>query len=153
MKVLVFDQQYDLPIAQGSVKPVVKHVLAAEKRHTDEVAVYFVTTEEISRLHKEFFNDPSPTDCISFPLDQDHAIGFHILGEIFVCPKTAIEYVLKAGEEINEECYRETTLYLVHGLLHLIGYDDIEDDERKKMRAAEQRLMEPLIRQKLLLKS
>lgn len=152
MKVLVFDQQHDLSIAQESVKPVVKHVLAAEKRHTDEVDVYFVGTEEISSLHKEFFNDPAPTDCISFPLDLEPTGGYHILGEIFICPKTALDYVLKAGEEINENCYLETTLYLIHGLLHLLGYDDIKDEDRKKMRAAEQRLIEPLIRQKLLLK-
>jgi len=151
MKVLVFNEQEDLSIAQDTVKPVVKHVLAAEKRHTDEVAVYFVTTEEISRLHKEFFDDSSPTDCISFPMDEEQAAGYHILGEIFICPKTAIDYVMKMGEEVNEDCYRELTLYLVHGLLHLIGYDDVEDENRIKMRAAEGRQMEPLIRQKLLL--
>jgi probable rRNA maturation factor len=152
MKVLVFDQQCDLSIAQSSIKPIVKNVLALEKRKTDEVSVYFVTTEEICRLHKEFFSDPSPTDCISFPLDQAHETDYHILGEIFICPKTAIDYVVKAGEEINEDCYTEATLYLVHGLLHLLGYDDIEEEDQQIMRGAEQRLMEPLIRQKFLLK-
>ncbi len=153
MKVLVFDQQEDLPIQVESVKPVVKHLLSQEKQATDEVAVYFVSTEEIIRLHHEFFNDPSPTDCISFPLDQEEeGGGYHILGEIFICPKTAVDYVLKSGEGINEECYRELTLYLIHGLLHLIGYDDIEQEDRLEMRAAEARNMEPLIRQKLLLR-
>ena len=151
MKVLVFNQQEDLSLAPESVKPVVKHVLSSEKRHTDELAVYFVTTEEISRLHKEFFDDPSPTDCISFPMDEEQASGYHTLGEIFICPKTAIDYVLKTGEEVNEDCYRELTLYLVHGLLHLIGYDDVKKDDCAKMRAAECHHMEPLIRQKLLL--
>ncbi|MCC5832271.1 MAG: rRNA maturation RNase YbeY [Chlamydiales bacterium] len=131
---------------------MVKYVLHTERKHTNELSVYFVTTEEITRLHKEFFHDPSPTDCISFPLDQEEGVGYHILGEVFICPKTAIDYLLQSGEEINEDSYRETTLYLVHGLLHLIGYKDINDEDRKNMRAAEQRLMEPLIRQKLLLK-
>ena len=105
----------------------------------------------VQELHKQYFGDPKTTDCISFPMDSAQDAGYHVLGEIFVCPKTALDYVLKAGEEVNEDCYRELTLYLMHGLLHLIGYDDIEDQDREKMRAAENRLMEPLIRQKLLL--
>lgn len=115
------------------------------------MAVYFVTSEEISRLHEDFFDDPSPTDCISFPMDDEQITGYHILGEVFICPKTALDYVLKGGEEVNEECYRELTLYLVHGILHLLGYDDINEEDQKKMRAAEIRIMTPLIRQKLIL--
>ncbi len=130
---------------------MVKYLLASEKQHSDELAVYFFTTEEITRLHKEFFDESEATDCICFPMDKEQAAGYHILGEIFICPKTAIDYVLKTGEEVNEDCYRELTLYLVHGLLHLIGYDDIEEDDRKKMRAVERDHMELLIRQKLLL--
>jgi len=147
MNILVFDQQEALSISQKSVESVVKHVLKEEKQHTDEVAVYFVSTEEISRLHKAFFNDPSITDCISFPLDQEDVMDYHILGEIFICPKTALDYV----GEANADCYRETTLYLIHGLLHLLGYDDIQDQDLKSMRRAERRLMKPLIQQKLFL--
>lgn len=152
MNVLVFDQQTDLTIDHASVKPVVEFTLAEEKQKTDEVAIYFVSTEEICRLHQEFFDDPSPTDCISFPLDKAQGVGYHVLGEVFVCPQTAVEYVLKSGEEKSENPYAEMTLYVVHGLLHLLGYDDVKDSDREKMRAAEARIMEPLIRQKLLLK-
>ncbi|MFZ0565225.1 MAG: rRNA maturation RNase YbeY [Chlamydiales bacterium] len=152
MKVFVFNQQKDLFISKRGVKPIVKEVLSLEKRSTDELAIYFVSTEEISELHKEFFDDPSPTDCISFPIDQRQGLGYHILGEVFICPKTAIDYILKRGEEVNEDIYRETTLYLVHGLLHLLGYDDIEESDQKKMRAAENRHMHHLLREKVLLK-
>ena len=152
MKVLVFDQQVDLSIVQESVSPIVKYVLTSEKRYTDEIATYFVPTQKISRLHQEFFDDPSPTDCISFPIDKEKTSGYHILGEIFICPRMALDYVLKTGEEINEDCYRELTLYLVHGLLHLMGYKDIHEKDRAQMRAQEHKQMESLIRQDLLLK-
>ncbi len=145
MKVLVFDQQNDLPLSISSVKPLVKEVLTLEKRATDEVAIYFISTEEICRLHEVFFQDPSPTDCISFPLDEEEQEEYHILGEVFVCPQTAIEYVLKTQEENKEAYYQETTLYLVHGLLHLLGYDDRSEKEKKKMRAAEKRHMHHLL--------
>ncbi|NGX53602.1 MAG: Endoribonuclease YbeY [Chlamydiae bacterium] len=146
MNVLVFDHQDDLTIDTKAVKPIVEKVLALEKVSSDEVSVYFVSTEEICRLHKEFFDDPSPTDCISFPMDlKEDKADHHILGEVFVCPKTAIDYVGAPGGEV----YHETTLYLVHGLLHLMGYDDIDDAE--EMRAAEKTHLKNLIQSGSLL--
>lgn len=149
MKVLVFNEQEDLPLLPHSVKPIVQSVLQEEKRHTDEVAVYFVNTETMCRLHHQFFDDPSPTDCISFPLDSSQSFGYHVLGEIFICPKTAHDYVSYPNN--REDVYRELTLYLVHGLLHLIGYDDIEEKDEALMRQTEAKHMELLIRQKLSL--
>ncbi len=137
-----------------SAKSVVKHVLATERVETDEITIYFVTSPEICRLHADFFRDPSPTDCISFPIDSADSThdGYHVLGEVFVCPNTAFDYLLTQSEEASSDPYRETTLYLVHGLLHLLGYDDIDDKDRLKMRAAEKKHMEGLLSQNLLLK-
>lgn len=142
-----------MKISLNSVKQVVKAVLSLENQATDEVAVYFVSEEEISRLHLEYFDDPSPTDCISFPLDAQSDPIYHVLGEIFVCPKTAIEYTLKSGEAAPKQPYLEATLYLVHGLLHLLGYDDIKKTDQKKMRAAEARLMEYLIQKQITIQA
>lgn len=152
MQVLVANQQTSLSIASPSVKAIVKEVLAFDQLSTDEVSICFVTTEEICRLHKEFFNDPSPTDCISFPVDalEDQGSGFHVLGEIFICPQTAFDYL--KTETSSQDVYQEVTLYLVHGLLHLMGYDDREAGDRLEMRAAEKRHMENLLHKKLLLK-
>ncbi len=146
MNVLVFDRQDDLAIDAQSVKPIVEEVLALEKVSSDEISVYFVSTDEICRLHKEFFDDPSPTDCISFPMDlKEDKAHHHILGEVFVCPKTAVDYV--GGSDDN--VYHETTLYLVHGLLHLMGFDDVDDVE--EMRAAEKTHLKNLIQSGSLL--
>lgn len=160
MEVLVFDQQKDLFIEEASVVTVVKEVLALEKRSTDEVDVYFVTSEEMCTIHKEFFDDTSPTDCISFPMDAGKDLLHNILGEIFVCPKTAILYIeqevkkdhdMKSGLFFTDP-YLETTLYLVHGLLHLLGFDDLEEDEREKMRLAEKRHMDHLLHKQTILR-
>jgi probable rRNA maturation factor len=141
VEVIVHNAQKDLTLSERSVEPIIQSVLSLEKRKTDSVIVYFVTKKKISALHKEFFNDPTPTDCISFPLDETD------LGEVFVSPRAAIEYVKTSGGNV----YEETTLYLVHGLLHLLGYDDLSDQEEKKMRAAEKRNMEKLKRNKKIL--
>jgi probable rRNA maturation factor len=146
MKLRVFNHQKDLSIRVASVKPIVEDVLESEKCLTDELSVYFVSTTEICRLHQEFFNDPSPTDCLSFPIDAKGELShYHILGEVFICPKTALDYDERSP-------YQEVTLYLVHGLLHLLGYDDTEANQRRRMREAEKRHMERLCYKKLLLK-
>jgi len=148
MKIYIVNRQKDLSIRAFAVKPIVKEVLRNEELETDEVSIHFVSTAEICRLHEEFFNDPSPTDCISFPLDplDEKDSGYHILGEVFICPQTALDYDEKAA-------YTEVTLYLVHGLLHLLGYDDIDVKAQRKMRAAEKKHMELLASKNLLLKA
>ena len=95
-----------------------------------ELSFAFVTKEEIARIHGEFMNDPTPTDVITFPGDPEHRVA----GDICVSPEVALEYAKANQLDFSEEL----TLYLVHGYLHLAGFDDIEDEDRKEMRKAEQ---------------
>ncbi len=140
MIINVFDQQESLKFSLDQLQPLVAQVLQEEKRSCDEVSIYFVDTPTISNLHLEYFGDGSTTDCISFPLDEEDPSPYHVLGDVFVCPETAIHYA--QAHQLNP--YEETTLYVVHGLLHLMGYDDIEDEDQKEMRLAEQRHMNRL---------
>lgn len=155
MKCYIQNSQKELSITpiKQKITQVAKSVVALEKKNTsyDEVSLYFVSDAQMRKLHNEFFNDPSSTDCISFPFDdpEEHEKDLiaelspsgKILGEIFVCPKTAIEYAAKH----KKNPYDELALYIVHGLLHLLGYDDIEINERKKMRKAEKKHLQELI--------
>lgn len=99
-----------------------------------ELSLAFVDKEEISRLHQDFMDDPTPTDVITFPGDPD----FDLAGEICVCPHVAHEYALKEGLDFSEEL----ALYVIHGYLHLCGFDDIDDEDRTQMRTAEQQALE-----------
>lgn len=138
MKINFYNKQKNLPIASQAIKKIIKAVIALEGQVCDEVSVHFVTTREICRLHAEYFNDPSTTDCISFPMDDlDDEMGYRILGEVFVCPQTAIQYAQEHASNPYDEC----TLYIVHGLLHLMGYDDLEPKAKAVMRRAEKRHM------------
>ncbi len=142
MIVNVFDQQLALKISINEVQQLVDHVVHGEGQQCDEVNIYFVDTPTICQLHEEFFQDPSPTDCISFPIDEEEQEDFpyRILGEVFVCPATAVDYAIQH----HGDAYEETTLYIVHGLLHLMGYDDIEEEDCRFMRQAETRHMQEL---------
>lgn len=142
MKVYFENLQTDLPIQTDAISPLVEAVLALEGCNCDEVGIHFVDPDEICNLHYQYFNDPSLTDCISFPIDgiSEDVIGYRVLGDVFVCPKVAMEYAAKR----KGDAYREASLYVVHGLLHLMGYDDIEEKDRVDMRAAEARHMRNL---------
>ena len=148
MHVHVLNQQHALAMDLQQIAPLVTEILTFEEEACDEVSVYFVETPTICQLHQDYFNDPSPTDCISFPLDaEEDGLNYRVLGEVFICPETAIKY----AAEHQLDPYEETTLYLVHALLHLIGYDDIEEEDRQAMREAEQRHLVHLRQLNLLL--
>jgi probable rRNA maturation factor len=149
MQIQIFNRQNILKIPKVKIKKIVAAVIAYENQSCDEVAIHFVSVKEICELHQTFFNDPSQTDCISLPLDDESEIHYRVLGEVFVCTKTACEYAASH----QKDPYDELTLYIVHGLLHLIGYDDIKTKDRAIMRAAEQRHILNLKELKLCLSS
>ncbi len=133
MNVNVVSAQSALPLSKEKVERLVQTFLKWKCVEVDEVAIHFVDKEEISHLHDLYFNDPSPTDCISFPIDDPMEEGYVVLGEIFVCPEVALEYVAKKGGDP----YEEVLLYIVHGLLHLLGFDDQNPEDIRIMRGEE----------------
>lgn len=148
MQIHISDRQQDLPINDSKIKGIVDLVLEKVSASCDELGVYFVSSLEIAHLHSVYFQDDSITDCISFPAESFGS--YCVLGEVFVCPFVAIEYV-KQHPENGLSAYEETTLYLVHGILHLLGYDDIRESDRKKMHALQDTILQELIEKKLCL--
>ncbi len=137
----VYNKQKDLPLSVANIKLMIPFLLRNLNISTDEVVLHFVSKAAIGKVHSSFFADPSPTDCISFPIDPPETKeldGKHrILGEVFVCPKVALEYA--SEQKLNP--HLETKLYIIHGILHLIGYDDLDSSSRRKMRQMEQKCL------------
>jgi probable rRNA maturation factor len=90
----------------------------APSLHLEEIEISLISDEEISRVHAEFLEDPTPTDVITF---------HH--GEILISVDTAE----RQGSENGNSIADETALYIVHGLMHLGGWDDHEPDEAAEM--------------------
>ncbi len=103
-----------------------------------DLSIAFLDDEQISRVHEQFMNDPSPTDVITFP--GDPAMDF--AGEICVSVEHADSNAKNGGSFA-----RELSLYLVHGYLHLAGFDDTVPDLKRKMRRAERKALEFLEKQ------
>lgn len=142
MKIYIKNQQKDLNLSnrKPQLTHIIESVLDYENVRADELSLFFVSDRKMKEIHQEFFHDSSSTDCMSFPIDEPNSSDYCLLGEIFVCPKTAILF----SQKRNKNPYTETTLYIVHGLLHLLGYDDIEPKSRKVMRRKERECMKML---------
>ena len=146
MKINIYNLQRQLTVSKTSVNKQVKAILDHENIVCDELSICFVDEKTIKRMHKKFFNDPSTTDCISFPIDgPKKAKNYCFLGEVFICTTTAVKY----GKENNVDAYDETTLYMIHSILHLIGYDDISEKDKTNMRKKEKSCMNLIRAQKL----
>jgi probable rRNA maturation factor len=146
VKIQIFNHQRSLSISIDATKTIVSFFLKKAKVEADEVSIHFVSQKKICSLHQEFFNDPSPTDCITFPIDDPTAKKKpypFILGEVFICAKTAVDY----AKEHKIDPYEELLLYLVHGLLHLLRYEDQTQEQAKVMRKKEKYYMS-VIKQK-----
>lgn len=130
-QIFVINEQSDLAISEESARVLVIHFLRFWKVSTDQVYVYFLSDEALATLHNEVFQDPSLTDTITLPMDSiDSSASPHILGEAFVSPNAAFRFLHNHSPEL---IYEEVSRYLVHSLLHMIGYDDQTAEEKKKM--------------------
>lgn len=114
----------------------VERVVAAALDHAGrldlEVSLLLTDDAEIARLHGEFLGDPTPTDVITFPLDD--AV------EIVV----SVECARRCARELGHTIRAELALYIVHGLLHVCGHDDVRAADRCRMRAAERAILAAL---------
>ena len=95
-----------------------------------ELSVVFVSDEQISEIHANFLDKQTPTDVITFQADAQ----MQSAGEIIV----SVDHALSRAKELDVCFSRELCLYLLHGWLHLSGYDDKSKSERVKMKTAEQ---------------
>jgi probable rRNA maturation factor len=131
----VIDRQSDVELHPflPYIQSIVQITLEINHEVASFVDILFVSDSTMRRYHKKFFRDPSSTDCMSFPLDEKDEPLRH-LGGIIVCTKTA----LRIAKKLNCHPFQELTLYIVHGVLHLLGYSDISNDEKALMRIKEQ---------------
>ena len=126
VEVEIQDLQQAIAIDPVMIEELVRFVLGREK-HGGRIGICFVDDERISQLHGEFMGDRSATDVITFPLEE--TISGLLDGEIVISTDTG----LKQAQERGCAPLREVHLYLIHGLLHLLGHDDIQLEEAEAM--------------------
>lgn len=106
------------------------------------LSVAFVTNAVIAEVHATFMDDPTSTDVITFPGDEQEEAG-----EICI----SVDYAQRAALRFHSTLEHELNLYLVHGWLHLAGLDDRTLHDKRRMRSGERELLAYLARKKCFL--
>lgn len=103
---------------------------------------FLVTTNEvIQNINKEYRGKDSATDVISFAYNETENVGpFDILGDIIISEEKVREQAKEYGHSVEREFY----YVLCHGMLHLLGYDHIEEEDKKVMREKEEQLLKEI---------
>lgn len=137
-KISVASPQETVPIDRGRMREIARHVLDGEGVKEAEISLAFVDNPTIHRLNKQFLDHDEPTDVLSFPLSDRNARK--LAGELVI----GAEVAKAQAEERGHDVQAELALYVIHGLLHLCGYDDKSEGAEKEMRARERHYLREL---------
>jgi probable rRNA maturation factor len=130
-KIAIHSPQEIVPIDRGRMRDVARAVLEGEEVSEYEISLAFVDNVTIHRLNKQFLDHDEPTDVLSFPYSAANAKKLE--GELVLGVEVAQEQANERGHDVHAEL----ALYVIHGLLHLCGYDDKSADDEKAMRERE----------------
>ena len=141
------DDQDRLELPADWLREIVEHTLTQEQVRSAEISVAVVDNATIWRLNRRHLQHDYPTDVLSFLLESDpetpsrsgpRGAGRRIEGEVIV----SAEMALQMSAQYHWRGADELCLYLVHGLLHLCGYDDLTPDEQIIMRQRERDILQ-----------
>ncbi|NVM96810.1 rRNA maturation RNase YbeY [Arthrobacter wenxiniae] len=123
---------------------LVRHILERMHLHPQtELSIIMADVENMEKLHIEWMDEPGPTDVLSFPMDElrpgtpEQPTPAGLLGDIVLCPAVAQEQAAAAGHSMEEELLLLTT----HGVLHLLGYDHADPEEKAEMFGLQRELL------------
>lgn len=126
---------------EDDIRRWIESALAGHRDGQDtEVSVRFVDREEMTGLNGRYRGKAGPTNVLSFPSDLPPELGLPLLGDIVICAPVVAEEATAQHKPAPAHWAHMT----VHGTLHLLGYDHIEDDEAAAMEALETRILAEL---------
>jgi len=159
-EVFCADEQAELPVEVERWQTLAIEVLRAEGvRGLAELSLLFISEAEITELNHDYMGKDGPTDVLAFPIDAGEAeLVLHnqplnrgpdrsppdpgdmplLLGDVVICPAVAAQQAPEHAGTLDDEL----ALLVVHGILHVLGYDHDEPDATAAMRARELALLE-----------
>jgi probable rRNA maturation factor len=123
---VLVDNRQNSPVDEIALSDLALECLAGEGVH-GELSVSFVDADEMAALHVRFMGEEGPTDVLSFSQHGDDGL----IGDVVICPSVAAEN--------NPDVEQELRLLIVHGILHLLGHDHENENERAQMWAKQER--------------
>lgn len=160
VEVFAADEQSAHPVDTLRWVRLARSVLEAEGvKGEAELSLLFVDEQAMSDLNKRFAGKDGPTDVLAFPIDEEPAEGGRspdsggsgpgwvpveaselptLLGDVVICPSVALRHATESESSYEDEL----ALLTVHGILHLMGMDHVDDEEAQAMEKREQELLD-----------
>lgn len=133
VRLVISNRQRDRKVDTRALRSLVEKV-QAEAGQSAELGLHLVSARRSAELNQQFLGHEGPTDIITF--DQGSTRD-RVCGELFICVAEAIRQAREFGTTWDQEVRR----YVIHGILHLRGFDDLEPGVRRVMKREENRLV------------
>ena len=137
MEIFVANEQ-PRSVDESALSTLARHALESEDLDDGvELSVLLVDAPHIRQLNARFAGDDHPTDVLSFPMGEDDE-NDDVLGDVVLCPDVAQRNAERLGHSLD----LELNVLLVHGILHLLGYDHQDRDDRAEMETRMRAILE-----------
>ena len=140
MNIVIANRQRTKKINRRQLKQIAEALLAELKITEAELGINLVAHAEMALVNETFLQHEGPTDVITFDHSEFGSREIRnrrLHGELFIC----VDVALAQAKEFKSSWQAEIVRYLVHGVLHLLGHDDLKPDLRRKMKREENRLV------------
>jgi probable rRNA maturation factor len=137
-KIAIASPQEIVPIDRRQLREVVRVVLEGEGIADSEISLAFVDNATIHRLNMRYLQHDEPTDILTFPLSEPDSKK--LAGELVIGAEVALAQAAERGHDVQVEL----CLYVIHGLLHLCGFDDHDEIDIRAMRERERHYLQVL---------
>lgn len=130
-----------IPLSRSRVAAVARGALEAERVRAALLSITFLDTRQMAALNRRHLGHGGATDVISFGFRRE-VPGDPVVGDIYICPTVARTHALERGASVREEIAR----LVVHGVLHVLGYDHPEGSAAEREASAMWRRQERVLR-------
>ena len=137
-EIVVSNRQRTRALDRKFIEQLTAFTLQQAGVESAELGLHFVSGKEIARVHEQFMNIAGSTDVITFDHGSKPPKSIH--GEIFI----SVEDAIAQAKEFETTWQSEVARYVAHGILHLLGYDDLQSDARTKMKREENRFVKTM---------
>ncbi len=141
MNVFLANEQ-EVSVDESRLLALARHALGSEGVGGEvELSLLLVSRDHIKQLNARFANENKATDVLAFPMMEDDEDERALLGDVVVCPEVGEENANRLRHSLS----RELDTLVVHGTLHLLGYDHQNDEERARMDARVQQILDSFL--------
>lgn len=141
-RISIISEGVRLPLSKNKIKKITGEILSFLKEENSSVDLVFVNDKAMRKLNWRYRRVNRTTDCLAFPMRKgiDRLLNPELLGDVVICVDTAKRNAKLYGTDVK----KELTLYLIHGILHLLGFGDLTREGRKRMERKQEDILRRL---------